>query len=451
MLELWDTEEAQARPADWGDQERIDGILDDQKYVALLDCSPRGYRATFGFNGFSHRYRFFPHFGVVGGIRFSGKVSRVSFVFDTAKSLFYDRDAFGSLHLSSDELRALLRRAGTSVDNEAHPFVDYWTGRSEVLSAETTIGKIVVGHRVTIGRSIKNKVVVHVDLSSPATVWDLPKILGQILRFFGILMGRPVNLLELELHQEDDSGQSHSSAVYLNMMRNRPKSWAYRKPEFHDVLIDAASETAKFSDLMSAWLDRDKTWNIARSRFMDGWRKQRDYDSDRLVSAANMFDLLPEEAVPTASALSPELSSVITEAQGLLQAISSSEKRDGILGYLGQITGPSLKQKIRHRATFVTSMIGEDLPQLDMVINAAVDLRNLYVHGDKPDSKRAKLVNSGVFLTNTLEFIFAASDLVESGWDLASWRQQGFSHHPFSNYLRGYSADLAQLRTHREK
>jgi len=44
------------------------------------------------------------------------------------------------------------------------------------------------------------------------------------------------------------------------------------------------------------------------------------------------------------------------------------------------------------------------------------------------------------FFTQTLEFVFAASDLVEAGWDIKAWSTTGTTmFHPFARYRINYA------------
>jgi hypothetical protein len=49
-------------------------------------------------------------------------------------------------------------------------------------------------------------------------------------------------------------------------------------------------------------------------------------------------------------------------------------------------------------------------------INQAVPCRNHFVHGGDAGFDYAKEFNSFAFLTETLEFVFAISDILELGW-----------------------------------
>ena len=453
-LDLWEVDGVGFLREELGSKERIDGILDDGRCVSLIRCLGLG-KSTYINADVGHHHHFYPHFVVVGGPRFSGEISQVSFLIDDAESLFVDRGAFGPLLLDEEESRELLRRKNIPVEDDAHPSLSYWSGKFKILSADTPIGRVSVSHNPTrtlqpgTPAATTNEVSIGIDFPDPIDIWELQRILGRILRFLGIVIGRPQNLLKVEIHNQFDQEPPLSSSVYLNGFPSRPQRNERKQPNWFDTLIDAGNEPSVFANLLSAWLSRDDKWTPARVRFMDGWGKQGSYGADRIVGAANLFDLSPGDAAPAARPLPNDLSRAIERSQALFSELPENAERDSILGYLGQVGKPTLKNKIKHRAeTYVTVALGKDLPELDLVIDAAVELRHLYVHGDRSNQRRAQLADHcTIFLTNTLEFIFGVSDLVESGWDLGQWRhQQALGFHPFANYLEEYAKGLAALK-----
>ena len=78
---------------------------------------------------------------------------------------------------------------------------------------------------------------------------------------------------------------------------------------------------------------------------------------------------------------------------------------------LGRLHMFSLRDKVKYRAQVLTEKIGDKIPDIDIVIDEAIKYRNYLVHGSgndvDPDVAR--------FFADTLEFVFAGSDLVESG------------------------------------
>lgn len=52
------------------------------------------------------------------------------------------------------------------------------------------------------------------------------------------------------------------------------------------------------------------------------------------------------------------------------------------------------------------------------------------------------------YLTRTLEFIFGASDLLESGWDIKAWASRGSSlTHAFGEYLVTFKDEFRVLKS----
>ena len=52
------------------------------------------------------------------------------------------------------------------------------------------------------------------------------------------------------------------------------------------------------------------------------------------------------------------------------------------------------------------------------------------------------------FFTQTLEFVFAASDLIDAGWSFMGWFKKGTTgSHPFGNYCSYYADKLRALKT----
>ena len=157
-----------------------------------------------------------------------------------------------------------------------------------------------------------------------------------------------------------------------------------------------------------------------------------------------MFDLLPKEALPRVMPLPSDLAAAVEDCVTRLKTVPQSSRRDSALNALGRIKQPSLKEKIRHRSRLLVDVIGERIPSIDLATDASVDLRNFYVHGTPLTGRKKKLPDFQIFLTNTLEFVFCGSDLVELGWDIGSWCRE-YKGHPFGIYLYTYQNELSKL------
>ena len=436
----------------------ITGILENQKKVSLIDCIVVTWEEHFlRKEGNSYSYELFPNYAVIGGryhLPTEKTIKKISFEINDAMALFYDHCAFGMTMISPDDIADIksIKPFEKVQFEDNYPFLVYWTGKEHIFTADMPIGKVSVRHQPSCTSSsthiphISNRIAIFVEFPVAVNVEEADMEIRKALRFFHIILGRPQNLVELQIIE---SGTSHpgSSDLYLNMY---PKHSSIRELDFRDALVNGASDQENFSQLMCAWLQKEETWGHARSRFAAGWSNAGNYDPDRLVGAANMFDLLPHDAVPPDTKLEKYLEIAVKCSRKVFERLPPSGKRNSVLGCLGRLRSPSLKEKIRHRSKLITSRIGDSIPGIDSVTDAAVDLRNMCVHGGKPSGTGRKRLQGPaiVFLTNTLEFVFCTSDLVESGWDIGAWyreQQGGTGSHPFATYLRSYSEELAKF------
>ncbi len=160
-----------------------------------------------------------------------------------------------------------------------------------------------------------------------------------------------------------------------------------------------------------------------------------------------MFDILPSSAVPSEVELSESLEGAKQAAHKIFKDLPKSEEREAFLRALGRIGKSGLKQKIRHRARQLLDAVGAQFPELLTVTDEAVNCRNFFVHGGKPRFDYDANPTCFSFLVDTLEFVFATSDLIEAGWDVKTWSTipSGMSH-PFGGFRVDYRAKLTKLK-----
>lgn len=245
------------------------------------------------------------------------------------------------------------------------------------------------------------------------------------------------------------SAGEHSKCLYVYwcMPPSRDSSAESFELQPADLPIHATVHVVEFTNVLKCWLERNDTWRSARNRFSTALSDQHTYDIDRIVGAANMFDILPSSACPTTVTLSQDIEKARNDARKAFQALPASPERDSVLGTLGCIGKASLKRKVRSRAKPITDIVGARFPELDLVVDQAIDCRNYFVHGSVAKIDYDQHFDQVMFFVDTLEFIFSASDLVESGWDIASWITQGTTlSHPFGRYRVGYTEQLGELK-----
>ncbi|MYL10930.1 MAG: hypothetical protein F4010_02005 [Cenarchaeum sp. SB0669_bin_11] len=324
------------------------------------------------------------------------------------------------------------------------------------MSAETVIGTVSAHNQVTSYVSdyedagFTNKIVTAVQFEKPINIVELQSRMEQILRFLGIVIGRPQNLVEAKIRLSGESPASGKIPQYFTVhLHSLPRhSGRQRAPSPREVLINAGSQGETFGRVLRAWLEREQhpAWQTARGLFFLSWSQGRRYDEARLVSAANMFDHLPSGEFQT-PVIQDILQAPIEAFRQTIKALPDSPQCNAILGALGRLGAPSHKQKVRCRSTKPAHAIGHRVPNLEEILDFAVNCRNLYTHGSGSKVTRRLGPRFTPFLTNTLEFVFATSDLIEAGWDIAEWcDRQKFAGHPFYSYLHGYGQNLDEYR-----
>lgn len=344
----------------------IIGILDNGEKISLLKC----IRMKYVIEGEKIFYKFLSYFAVIG-----------------CDHVYSHRKIISGISFTIEDLYALFD------DEESYEEV------------ATVIGEISV---------LRNKI--NIQFSDPLCIEKVYEKADRVSQFFGIIVGRPQNLLETTIsvntnQTEQLSVYSHKNTFFI--FANYPE---YPSPIPCSILINPSNNPDEFGNLISNWLRTDKTLQYARCRFFDAWGKQRSYDPDRIIAAANTFDLLPEHIFPKEPRFPKKCR--------------------------------HLKSKILHRLKIIKCTISNDLQEMDCrVIYAAVELRNFYVHGDKPDKRREKFIEFHRFLTDTLEFIFCVSDLINSGWDFSSWHSKTKPIlHPFARYLHNYENNFNNIK-----
>lgn len=444
----------------------VKGILHDMTEVSLIDCITSEGPGSFSYTEERHHFaRLFPHYAVLGDQHISpdeDTIVAVDFVIDDATTLFHDLEAFGRVSNARSIIEKVVQhdveqsRHDREIKIGAYPEIVYFTGKSEIFSADTALGKISAYHNPSTtflsspeGVKITNKIFVRLQFADTVTFEDVINRTHRVLRFFGLLVGRPQNLVELWISKKVDQKRTADLRVYWSHYPKYERIKGGWDPHHFDVLINPIRDPERFSCILTKWLDREwpvqaKNWYSARVRFFKNFEKQEYYDIDRLIGAANMFDILPHEAVSGKVEISEDLKSARDKCRQIFKKLPGSPDRNSVLSALGRIGKSTLKKKVRHRAQFLIDKVGDRIPDFFTITDEAVDCRNYYVHGSPPSSRIDYDQYPGPlhFLTNTLEFVFAASDLVEAGWDIKKWcESQSGIDHPFGHYLYAYLSE----------
>lgn len=442
-------------------QQLIHGQLHDLSKVSCLKCVCSSWGHSWRKDeGVYYHADVFPHFVTVGTQHLQPEqpsIKAVHFTVGDLSSIFYDFDAFGHVIDSKPLIEAVVKsnNADRLIPVGDMPQIAYFTGKCEIIAVDTVIGRISVNHcpgysmGSTNGVFIKNRMMVTVTPVTPVAFDDCIERTMTVVRFLTLLAGRKQGIKSVYLDIAAEPDQLHTP-LHLSWsfapQGYMKKDKAVEAPHPSDIPLDAVSRPEEFTTVLKDWVVRDSTWRIARARYNGCLRKGNSYDTDRLIAAANMFDLLPKDAAPIAPEMPAELVEAQTQCRAIFQNLCGIE-RDSVMMALGRMGEPSLPKKVLHRVNIVVRHLGHKFPELALVAKTAVKCRNYFVHGGSGDFNYVAIEPLMSFLTDALEFIFAASDLIEAGWDANSWssKLQGGGHN-FTRFRMGYNKNLAELK-----
>lgn len=335
-----------------------------------------------------------PHY-VIHGSRWLRPADRlvhaIEVVVSDAPSIFNDHDTFSLAVAGRRQMSALLRShskaIGRNVELGPAPMVAFFRGETRIVEVETVLGLVSAHHGPSgnfggpNGIHIKNQIQTTIGFETPLAFAEAIERLLVLLRFLELMAGRRQDILRLRIKVGEDQRKTTQLGVYWCLPPGREARRKAGALDWHDLPIDAVRDPEGFAKVLAGWLAEDLPRRAARSEFSDVIAQERRYSTVRLISAANVFDLLPSDAVCGDAALSPELIHARDEAQAAFRALPVSPERDSVLSALGRIGKPVLKRKIRHRAAIVTQALPRPLPHLEAVLDLAVEGRNVFVHG----------------------------------------------------------------------
>ena len=436
----------------------VTGELTNLDRVTLVGCltAPVPGQSRRRDGRISHFASVFPHFVLFGNSYLnpvSESISSVSFFVDDAETIFYDFDAFGLLIDAKEMVEKAValnsEKYKRSIKTGDDPSLMYFTGKHQIVSFDTDIGLVSVNHAPKIklggpnGIGMDNRIRTDVSFGMPISFSTCIKRISLLVNVLGLIAGRPQNLSDVVLvHRIPSGGDDARLRLFWSMPLRREVGNERRQAHPVDVPINAGMNPDEFAAVIMAWVDSYPLLSEARNRFLNCFSKQNFYDVDRLIGAANMFDLLPGAALPEKTPLSVELCEAIGESKKRFKDLPCSDERASVLGYLARVQDTSLKKKVRHRANIILSVTGELFPDLLRATDAAVDARHHYVHGGRITFSAEEVMP---FLTDTLEFVFLASDLIECGWDFRTWAKEASISHPLGAYRISYNEAMPGL------
>ena len=433
----------------------ICGLLHDGARITLVNCVLTQIRNHNGDGHCRSEAEIFPNFVLEGPVAIdpgSLCVNSVSLFVEDATTLFYDFDAFSSAIDPAPIMAAIAAQdtRGRPLPVGPDPQVAFFAGQRQIASAATSLGTVRVDHCPGIpfggpqGVAISNEVCVTIAFEPPISFHNALDRSLRILSFLELLIGRRQIIRRQYVEIGSKSLQVHWSHAPRRKLDRHDRD---RSPQPADLLVMAADQRDEFASILKRWVESDKDRRQSRQRFHGLFVKGNRFGVDRLVAAANVFDIFPDTSATLASTLPLDLEKARADARAAFRALPASYERDSVLNALGRVGKPSLKHKVRARADILIALAPTRFPQLRGVVELAVDCRNYFVHGTAPSIRAEAIDQLLPFLTNTLEFVFACSDLVDCGWGFEHFLQRGTTmSHPFGSYKVNYrhGIDLMQ-------
>lgn len=374
----------------------------------------------------------------------------VSFSTDDASAIFYDFDAFSLVLAPSEKILELIdyqqEQVGRPIRRGDRPIAAYFNGQYEICSADTALGTFSAGHRPSHGMggpngiALKNEIVLKLNLHTPLQLGALVDRIMPILRFLQIVAGRKQKLKRIRCSAKADDPRSELDLLWCLAWSRRDDDEDERGPHPADLPLNGGTEPEAFSRVLTSWLSLDDERLDARARYSGVISKAHYFDIDRLVAAANMFDILPSSCFAGPPELPEDILEVRNSALAKFRALPKSDPCLRAIGDLSRLGGHNLKAKVLQRAAILQKAAPNKFADLDSVLRRAIDSRNHYVHGNEANEAKAAFFREMMsFHTRALEFVFGTSELIEAGWSYGDWARQGTTmSHPWGTFVANY-------------
>jgi ApeA N-terminal domain 1 len=289
---------------------------------------------------------------------------------------------------------------------------------------------------------------VSIEPVDPFTFNDAINRMYEVYGFLSMIAGRTQSIKHIQITTTEALDEVRQSLdIHLSYRWKGSGKNEQHKPHSGDVPLNPVRDPTEFGTVFADWIDRQSGWALARSQYFECLRKDNKYGSGRIVASSNMFDILPPEAVPLKTELPNDLAATRDACAAIFREHPDGIDRNSALSALGRLGKPSLPKKVAYRVDIVLGELGERFPDLRYVASVAVKCRNFFVHGSSDDIDYQRVVPLVPFLTDALEFIFAASDLIEAGWNARRWNSEPHGRgHSFARFCDQYDIMLNELR-----
>lgn len=429
------------------------GQLEDGRTISLLKCIrisksfPSKVQMEQEVWG-SYKEIFFPNLIIIGENlvdRSHTRILSVNFRVPDLDDIFYDFGITGSVWHGKEALRTL-RKTGflkhhRMPDFKSNSIIHFWTGKKHVFEIQTHIGKVSSFHNISHtflvgpeGYQLSNTPTMRIVFTGDVSIFEAMEHIHVIRQFLQIISGTRQYLSSISMTCKKP-GQKKFGVDVFDPNAPDPESISRSRVHPADVLIKGARQPKDFGTVLANWIERAGARQLSRRIFASCHENHNRYDQDRLVAAANIFDLLPESDTTQGQNFSEEARALVDEFKTKVETLSSDEEKKTLRSRSGHLLSTNLKSKIRHRASLIESKFPKKLSGLNRAVDLAVNARNSFVHGSGSRKKKEFYSEHISLLTNVLEFVYATSELIVCGWDPVPWIEGGISANPFGHFL----------------
>jgi hypothetical protein len=437
----------------------------DHKIISCLECIDAGFQTNFHNSGTEFSASIFPHYVVIGDASLNTEeitITGIHFTTNDLPTIFNDQSAFGHIFSTKEDLTSVLTQHHEKLEKNfklgyelslpkiaENPNIFYFTGNSKFYECTTDIGLLTVNHSPSIsvdgktGVICENNITASLNFDEPVNFKTAIDRMSTLSRFFSIVAGQSQKSFGIKIEK---TGLPANSYLDIYCSYNTLTS-AIPLPNSHDTPLNPIRRPEEFSHVLKNWIKREPEWRVGRTQYLNGLSKGRSYDTDRLVSAANAFDILPSSATVPDSLVTADHEDARNECIKILKTLPPTEDRAAAIGVLKRWGRANLRSKVLHRAKIVKLHIPSIPDEIDDILVLAIKNRNYFVHGSS-DFNYEKYGDFLTVFTDALEFIFSASDLIECGWDPKAWLKTRPSfNHNFGYFLRTIPEDINQIKT----
>ena len=324
----------------------------DHKIISCLGCIDAGFQTNFHNGGTEFSSSIFPHHVVIGNASLYAEettITDIHFTTNDLPTLFNDRSAFGQIFSTSEELTRVLTQHHDKLEKDFklgyklslpemadNPNIFYYTGKTKIFECSTEIGVITVNHSPSIsidgktGIACENNITATLSFDVPVNFDTAISRMSTLSRFFSIIAGRSQKSFDIKIEKSGLPANSHLDVYYsyststsANILQNS-----------RDTPLNPIMRPEEFSHVLENWIKREPEWRIGRIQYLNGLSKGRSYDTDRLVSAANAFDILPSSATVPDSIDAADHETARNECIQILKALPPTEDRAAAIGVL---------------------------------------------------------------------------------------------------------------------